>query len=248
MRDSPRHYLQYHNLSKRMKDCTADLERVRKESGLKSQKAMDVIERLVREESIREAKELRQKLASDGARLGRLVTSRVGSGGGIMHSHSSIETWEDGHDPKMLKIRRTELRKKREVLERRNGELAKMRESVCGGDGESIVSSSVGHPSIVQSADLGWESSLGGRFYNMNDKTFPGNDLDLFESVETVRMHLDELKQKEAALATEQKALNNEIRGHIRALKLMANEDSSKFRLKHKVCTTDIKMSENNFV
>jgi hypothetical protein len=62
------------------------------------------------------------------------------------------------------------------------------------------------------------------------------NDLDRFEAKETVRMHLDEVKKEEMKLDEEERALNIEKRAHVRALKLVANEDSSKFRLRHKVC------------
>ena len=57
------------------------------------------------------------------------------------------------------------------------------------------------------------------------------------EAHETVRMHLDELRREEAELDSEERALNVEKRAHVRALKLVSNEDSSKFRIKRKVRT-----------
>ncbi|KAL7486769.1 hypothetical protein ACHAW6_012362 [Cyclotella cf. meneghiniana] len=92
-----------------LKNRTAQLEELKQDSNARMTKAMNVIEHLVREESLRKAQELRQKLASDGARLGRLVASRVHGG---MRSHP-IESWEDGNQPKLLKLRRGDLRKKR---------------------------------------------------------------------------------------------------------------------------------------
>jgi hypothetical protein len=70
-----------------------------------------VIERLVRAESAREAHELRDKLASDGARLGRIVYTRAGM--------RTVETWEDGHSSKALQKRRADLKAKRQALEKR---------------------------------------------------------------------------------------------------------------------------------
>ncbi|KAL3765026.1 hypothetical protein ACHAW5_004285 [Stephanodiscus triporus] len=61
--------------------------------------AMRAMERLVTEGIEREGRETRQSLTGDGARLGRLTSSRVGGGGsGMMRSQTTtIETWEDGY-------------------------------------------------------------------------------------------------------------------------------------------------------
>lgn len=204
-----------------LKHRTLQLEEVRRDSTARMTKAMDVIERLVREEQEREAKELRQKLASDGARLGRLVSARVGPGG-MRHSSGMIESWEDGHAPLMLKMRRGELRKKRVVLEKRWEEIKAL--EVGGTASQPLhngLSIDVGNSEVSNAND-------GGMILD--------NDLDRFEAKETVRMHLDEVKKEEMKLDEEERALNIEKRAHVRALKLVANEDSSKFRLRHKVC------------
>lgn len=71
-----------------------------------------VIEEFVRQEAIRASVELRQKLASDGARLGRWVSTRVGM---------RVEpVWEDGHAYLKLKEKRHELKRKRDILEERS--------------------------------------------------------------------------------------------------------------------------------
>jgi len=71
-----------------------------------------VIEDFIRKEAIRESVELRQKIASDGARLGRWVSTRVGM---------RVEPiWEDGHANLKLKKRRQELKIRRALLEERS--------------------------------------------------------------------------------------------------------------------------------
>ncbi|KAL3811849.1 hypothetical protein ACHAXA_009208 [Cyclostephanos tholiformis] len=60
-------------------------------------------------------------------------------------------------------------------------------------------------------------------------------DLDRMEAMETIRMHLDEVRKKEMELDAEERALNVEKRRHVRALKLVSNEDSSKYRARRKL-------------
>ena len=55
---------------------------------------MRVIEKLIRSDNAREMNELRQKLASDGARLGRIVYTRAGM--------RAVERWEEGNASKQL--------------------------------------------------------------------------------------------------------------------------------------------------
>lgn len=195
-----------------LKNRTAQLEELKQDSNARMTKAMNVIEHLVREESLRKAQELRQKLASDGARLGRLVASRVHGG---MRSHP-IESWEDGNQPKLLKLRRGELRKKRERLEKRWAEFDEMESN---------------HVAVKDTAAL---SLADGEVSNAHDDR-PMDDLERFEERETIRMHLEEVKREERKLDEEERALNLEKRAHVRALKLVANEDASKFRPRNKV-------------
>lgn len=200
------------NLQRQLKSLKSELESVRSETNAKTTKAMDVIEKLVREESIREAKDLRQKLASDGARLGRLVSSRVG-----LRSH---DHWEDGHEPLVIKHRKAELKMKREALERRREELTKAQP--VGG---------------TKSPDRSMDTILESEASNSNCHAdfAPMNDFDRFEANETIRMHLDEVRREEVKLHEKERALQIEKQAHVRALKRVASEDSSKFRMKHKV-------------
>ena len=60
-------------------------------------RAMDVMEHLLRDDAVRGTKELRNRLASDGARLARVVTSRVAGGlggSGGVESQVSLEFLE----------------------------------------------------------------------------------------------------------------------------------------------------------
>jgi len=217
------------NLQRQLKMKKAELDDHKKETLLKMNRAMEVMEKLVKEESVREDKELRQKLASDGARLGRLVSSRVTGGMVGMGMRSQmIESWEDGHAPKMIKMKRGELRKKKEGLVRRREELRLMMSSAdYAGSASATVTASdgAGNSELSQSSnthDSGFLSMM-------------NNDLDRMEANETVRMHLEEVKKKEVELDGEERALNIEKRGHVRKLKLVANEDSSKFRGRRKL-------------
>ena len=201
------------NLQRQLKSMKQELESVRHETNVKATKAMNIIETLVREESIRAAKELRQQLASDGARLGRLVSSRVG-----LRSH---DHWEDGHDPLVVKQRKAELKQKREALERRREELSK----------PSLEPEARASQHTNQSTDTILESEAS----NSQSDLSMMNEFDRFEANETIKMHLDEVRREEAKLNEQERALQIEKQAHVRALKRVASEDSSKFRLKYKV-------------
>ena len=91
------------------------------------------------------------------------------------------------------------------------------------GSGSAVSGGSGASSSAATSALGGGEASP-----NTDDSGFAtsSNELDRMEAHETVRMHLDELRRE-----------NVEKRAHVRALKLVSNEDSSKFRIKRKVRT-----------
>ena len=75
---------------------------------IETAKASRIIENLVRVESSRAAKELRQKLASDGARLGRIAYTRAGL--------RTVESWEEGHASKLLQRRKMDLNSKKQIF------------------------------------------------------------------------------------------------------------------------------------
>lgn len=70
-----------------------------------------ILEDLLRWKSAQQAKELREKLASDGARLGRIVYARAGM--------RALESWEEGYATKEMDQRKQELKQKRKTLEHR---------------------------------------------------------------------------------------------------------------------------------
>lgn len=174
----------------------AELEAALKEKESQAATTTRVIEKLVRSESSREASDLRQKLASDGARLGRIVYTRAGM--------RAVETWEDGNASKLLKKRRAELNAKREVLEKRQ-------------DAARLAAEQFAAEQASESRKSGL-SALG-----------------FMEAEESVRLHLSTLSEKEIELEEEEQALNLEKTEHIRALKRVASEDSSRFRSKPKL-------------
>jgi hypothetical protein len=92
------------SLSQREKE----LEELRESKEKDASKTATLLEKLVRVDSGRAAKELRQKLASDGARLGRITYTRAGL--------RTVETWEEGHALKLLLRRKSDLEAKKQVL------------------------------------------------------------------------------------------------------------------------------------
>mmetsp|Transcript_13032 Transcript_13032/g.19269 ORF Transcript_13032/g.19269 Transcript_13032/m.19269 type:complete len:887 (+) Transcript_13032:635-3295(+) len=103
--------IMHHSLKVALTRREAEMEQLKQESEQRTVTAQKCLEEMIRADCAREAKELREKLASDGARLGRLVYTRAG-----LHT---VESWEDGHASKALKRRRVELKQKREELEER---------------------------------------------------------------------------------------------------------------------------------
>jgi hypothetical protein len=189
-------------LQRRLRRREAELEEARRAGEARSAVAMRAMERLVMEGSEREGRETRQGLASDGARLGRLTSSRVGGGGsGMMRSQTTtIETWEDGYAPNAIRTRRNELRTRREGLERRWEDLTRELRGVA--------------PAAAPAASDAATSSDGSRLSSSTETSQPigdapsgavMNDLDRMEAMESIRMHLDEVKKKEMDLDGEEK-------------------------------------------
>lgn len=173
----------------------AQLQQREKEMSLLKEQIADresrkdqVIEDFIRKEAIRESVELRQKLASDGARLGRWVSTRVGM---------RVEPiWEDGHAYLKLKKRRQELKMRRTQLEERS------------------------------------KSKL-------NLASNENGDIDPLEKEEfeaSLRLHWGELEREEEEYRKEEEVLIVEKNTHKMALKQIANEDSSRFSQRPKVC------------
>jgi hypothetical protein len=73
------------------------------------------MEDLLRWKSAQQAKELRERLATDGARLGRIVYARAGM--------RAVESWEEGFATKDLEAHKAKLKTKRVALEGRSHQL-----------------------------------------------------------------------------------------------------------------------------
>ena len=239
------------SLRNQLRSQKIELQKVRDEHDTTLNKARDIMEMFVINESIRESNELRQRLASDGARLGRLVTTRVSSsgGGGFGGRVSQImEIWEDGSAPKLLAEKREGLRVKREGLERRRDELLRgeycptsQRSDSNGGGGggsesrSSFLSGDTSSTLLLHVNDEESNSNTTDTTTNQSSNGFMMNDLDRLEANESIRMHLDEIRNEEIELEHQERALNIEKRVHVRALKLVSNEDSSKWRTHRKL-------------
>ena len=179
-----------------------EMEEINEKYSRKTETSMKAIEELIRADAIREAKDVREKLASDSARLGRVVYSRAGL--------RTLESWENGYALTSIKNRRSLLVKKKEVLEKRQKDLKKIV--------KQVQSKTVESPSEVNAIVT-------------SDFTDISNcDIDIMASEESLRMHLTNMKKDEQKLLFEEEALEKEKIAHIRQLRRVANEDSSRFR------------------
>ena len=184
-----------------------ELEGARRSLEEHTKKTGKVMEELLRWKSSQQAKELREKLAADGARLGRIVVSRAGM--------RAVESWEEGYATKDLEHRKAELKSKKAKLESR---LRSFQSSTGGG-----VSNKENRQDDDEQDDK----------RRSNDPSLSA--LELVEAKESITMHLDNIRRREQELAEEEQALNDEKGSHIRALKRVSSEDNSRFRTRPKV-------------
>uniref|UniRef100_A0A7S4ITG5 Protein kinase domain-containing protein n=2 Tax=Odontella aurita TaxID=265563 RepID=A0A7S4ITG5_9STRA len=202
-----------HTLRATLQRRESELETLRSKTESRDARAKAKIEVLIRSESGREAREVRQKLASDGARLGRIVYTRAG-----LHT---VESWEDGQASRALKRRRAELKERRVELERRQRDARVAAQRVArGGDGDAPMKDAVDEAE----KDSEGSSDTAGAIGNVIDQ------LDAMEAEESVRFHLANLRRDEEELAEDERALHHEKGAHIRDLKRVASEDQSRFK------------------
>ena len=161
-----------------------EIEEMKTQARTRQSLTSEVIESMIREQATTEAMELRQKLASDGAQLGRLVYNRVG-----MHT---VENWEEGEASRSHKRQRNDLKRRRDTLDGKKNTLENCDEST-------------------------------------------NEQIEMESARESVMMHLEELEKKEIKLAKEEQALYVEKGVHIRALKRVSSEDTSRFNSRPKV-------------
>lgn len=198
-------------------------------------KYRSALEELVRTDACQEARELRDKLAIDGARLGRIVAVPAPTKGPplmLMH-RSVIESWEDGDASKELQHKQKVLRAKRLILEERQRAALRAEEYVR----KQLADSKVAQPDC--------NATNAHRICRGDDQSDPvehevggvviRTSLDAREAVESVRFHLSNARRREQELAVEEQALNDEKGAHIRRLKTVASEDASRFRSRPKL-------------
>jgi hypothetical protein len=111
-----------------------ELEDTKKSKVSEMSRLCRLVEKLIRSENTRDRSELRQKLASDGARLGRIVHTRVGL--------RSVESWEEGHASKTLYRKKLDLENKKEILLNRQSIVEKAAKTLA--DGKQVNECSAG--------------------------------------------------------------------------------------------------------
>jgi len=171
-----------------------------------------VLDQYILKDKALELKALRQTLASNATRLGRFVYTRT--------LHGTME-----------KRQREELKVKRDILEQRQKDAKRVFKRVIKEQQQQTISSmdSMPPPAPVLSPSNGEPIVVGGLLVQ--------DELDAMEAEESVKMHLNTIKQQEIKLSEEEKTLNAETAAHIRSLKRLANEDSSRFQKVPKVCS-----------
>ena len=118
-------------LQSALKAREAELDETRARLSDEQARFRAALEGLVREQAERSAKQVRETLALDGARLGRIVYARAGL--------RQVETWEDGHASKQL-------RETRQALRLQGASLAKRREAAVAAL----------RPPAIATASLAW--------------------------------------------------------------------------------------------
>jgi tousled-like kinase len=198
-----------------------EYEALKVETEEKDAKYRDALEELVRTDACQEARELREKLAADGARLGRILSvPRSGGSRMLLSSHRApLESWEDGYASKELQEKLNELQTKKVILEERQ-KVALLAEENFGKD-------------LPRKQDDSRATDDQGDGFHLDNP--PVTALDVREAVESARYLLSNIRQQERELALAEQALNDEKGAHIRALKRVASEDASRFRTRPKL-------------
>lgn len=188
-----------------------ELKRCQAEHALALSRRERVLEDLVRNDAAQQATDLRDKLAMEAARLGKIVYTRAGM--------RTVEVWEDGYASKQLQERRKKLRKVTAILEKRQEAALAAAERI---DQQSRDGDAVKDETSSSTTEL-----IGG----VHVRT----PLEAREAVASVKNHLRNMLRQQDELEKEEKALNDEKVAHIRALKRVACEDSSRFKTRPKV-------------
>lgn len=195
---------------------TKELEEARSAHKLWEGKSRKALEKLVRDKATQEAKEVRERLAADGARLGRITYARAGM--------RVVESWEEGFASIHLQTRRQALKEQKALLQERLERANQIAERVTSRQGKADENGS------FENEEEDWEEekwTVGGLVVRTR--------MDAMEAKESVRFHLDTVHLEEKKLLAEEAALNEEKGAHVRALKRVASEDASRFKARPKL-------------
>ena len=183
-----------------------ELQELQEATASKTQKMNSVLEENLRWKFERQAKELRATLSADGNRLGRIVSTRAGM--------RVIDSWEEGYASRDWQARKKEWKSKhRALLEKQE----RLKQQLSG-------------QKQHKTDDLANDSSTA-----ENGSASVLSTLEIQEAQESIQMHMEALLREEKELLAEEQTLNDEKGAHIRALKRVASEDSSRFKNRPKL-------------
>lgn len=176
-------------------------------------KASTILSDFIRKQNQRETKEIKQKLASDSVRLGRIMYTRSRSGykNGVPSSGGmATELWEPGYAKQNLDQRKAELKKQFQSLEERCSSIMNenKRAKIEDTSSSSVVTNDT------------FSSSL------------KSNPLHIQETKEYYKIQYAKLKQMEQEIKEDEHIYLQERAAHIRESKRVENEEKSRF--KHK--------------
>ena len=183
-----------------------------------------VLEDLMRKQALQDVQRLREQLATDGARLGRIVYTRAGM--------RSVESWEDGTESRHLQERRAQIMAQKKKLEERQRQAKAAVQVFTAQQQQQTSDNKENGPNQPDAAASHTKSPVAKPVVEgITLKT----KLDALEALESVRFHLDTVQRKLKELQEEEQRLQEEKVEHIRALKRLASEDGSRFRSRPKV-------------
>lgn len=183
-----------------------ELQTLRDSTAAKTQKVNSVLEETLRWKFEKQAKELRATLSADGNRLGRIVSTRAGM--------RVIDSWEEGYASRDWQVRKEKWKSKHRALLEKQDRLKQRLSAQKNRTGTNAADTKDSSSNTTTS----------------DDATTPLSALEIQEAQESIQMHMEALLREEKELLAEEQTLNDEKGAHIRALKRVASEDSSRFK------------------
>ncbi|GAB6030544.1 hypothetical protein CHUAL_007409 [Chamberlinius hualienensis] len=173
------------------------------------QKCLDVVKKLLKEKSLMEKKQSRQKCMQNRLRLGQFITQRQGA--------SFVENWVDGYAFTELIKRQEELSSEREEIDRQRKLLSKRKPS------PQLLKNKAGN------GNTGSNMTNGTEFAKPDSQRDTLNWQEFYEQDEILKLRQNALKKEDADVQLEMEKLERERNLHIRELKRIHNEDQSRF-------------------